>query len=76
MLAGMIASHAYAVLQVVERHDSAHLRELLRHKCVPVIHGDVVMDSVQGASVLGGDLLMRILSTTLRCVGGNGGWCL
>lgn len=42
-----------------------HLAEMLARGVVPVLHGDVVMDRVRGASIVSGDQLVRVLSGPL-----------
>jgi len=43
-----------------------HLREMLLKGIVPVLHGDVVMDGVRGATVVSGDQLVSYLGRALR----------
>jgi isopentenyl phosphate kinase len=42
-----------------------HLECMLGLGIVPVLHGDMVMDCSRGASVISGDQLVRVLSTSL-----------
>lgn len=48
------------------RRGLARVRELLRRGMVPVLHGDAVLDELQGASILSGDVLVDLLSDALR----------
>jgi isopentenyl phosphate kinase len=47
-------------------HHLGHLRRMIELGLVPVIHGDVVMDQVRGASIVSGDQLIRILAKDLE----------
>ena len=42
------------------------IADLLRVGLTPVLHGDAVLDSLQGASILSGDTIMERLATELR----------
>jgi isopentenyl phosphate kinase len=43
-----------------------HIREMLTRGIVPVLHGDVVMDGINGATIVSGDQLVSYLGRTLR----------
>jgi isopentenyl phosphate kinase len=43
-----------------------HIREMLSWGIVPVLHGDVVMDGIQGATIVSGDQLVSYLGRALR----------
>jgi isopentenyl phosphate kinase len=46
--------------------ETRHLDKMLALGMVPVIHGDVVMDLSQGASIVSGDQLVRYLAVGLK----------
>lgn len=43
-----------------------HIREMLSRFMVPVLHGDVVMDGVKGATIVSGDQIVTFLGRALR----------
>jgi isopentenyl phosphate kinase len=43
-----------------------HIREMLSRGIVPVLHGDVVMDGMKGATIVSGDQLVSYLGHALR----------
>ena len=43
-----------------------HVRELLRAGLMPVMHGDSVVDEVDGCGILSGDALLEVLCRALR----------
>ncbi len=43
-----------------------HIREMLCRGIVPVLHGDVVMDGMKGATIVSGDQLVSYLGHALR----------
>jgi len=43
-----------------------HIREMLSRSMVPVLHGDVVMDGVKGATIISGDQIVAFLGRALR----------
>lgn len=47
-------------------YDSGHLEIMLNLGIIPVLHGDVVMDTVRGACIISGDQLIRVLAEQLK----------
>ena len=43
-----------------------HIREMLSQGIVPVLHGDVVMDGIKGATIVSGDQIVSYLGRALR----------
>ena len=43
-----------------------HIREMLSRGIVPVLHGDVVMDGIKGATIVSGDQIVSYLGRSLR----------
>ncbi len=45
--------------------ETRHIAEMIRHGILPVLHGDVVMDRLQGACIVSGDQVVTRLATAL-----------
>ncbi|KUG19688.1 MAG: isopentenyl phosphate kinase family protein [Methanomicrobiaceae archaeon] len=48
------------------RCETAHIRLMLKHGVMPVLHGDVVMDLTRGASIVSGDQLVAHLAEAVQ----------
>ncbi|KAK1269973.1 hypothetical protein QJS04_geneDACA006887 [Acorus gramineus] len=46
--------------------DISHVIEVINNGFVPVLHGDAVLDDLQGCTILSGDVIIRYLAQQLR----------
>jgi len=56
----------YAENSRIVSMECRHIREMLSRGIVPVLHGDVVMDGIKGATIVSGDQLVSYLGRALR----------
>eukprot|EP00250_Pteridium_aquilinum_P018882 c24222_g2_i1 orf=42-1022(+) len=52
--------------RALEHSDVSTLRKILDAGLIPVLHGDAVLDSVQGCTILSGDVVLRKLAQDLK----------
>lgn len=52
--------------RALEQADMSMLRKILESGLIPVLHGDAVFDSVQGCTILSGDVVLRKLAQDMK----------
>ncbi|KAL2641769.1 hypothetical protein R1flu_009356 [Riccia fluitans] len=52
--------------RMLDRENTPHVQRLVQAGLLPVLHGDAVLDSVQGCAILSGDVIVRQLAQTLK----------